>query len=131
MSCSGPVVLPFLPQQPKHSQLHWNLWLTLETGRRSLKADVGPPTVIVSRPSHPFSPLAHTAPQLRTSGVTAGRGERARDRGHHGVEPQRAVGNSGRELLEAADGQNYLSAIKTVKINDFFHHFFHSKAPKI
>lgn len=53
------VVLPFLQPWLKHSQLHWNLWMTLETGQRNLKTDDGPPTVIVSRQSHPS--CSHTA----------------------------------------------------------------------
>ncbi|CAB1459740.1 unnamed protein product [Pleuronectes platessa] len=49
-------------------------------GSARLKTDVGPPTVIVSRPSHPFSPPSSHSCFTRGN-MTAGCGNRARYRG--------------------------------------------------
>lgn len=74
---------PALPVATAVKILLWNLWMTLETGQWNLKTDFGP-KVIVSCPSHPFSP---TRTQLfHTRHMTTVCGERARYRGQGSVE---------------------------------------------
>lgn len=69
--------------------------MTLETGQWSLKTDVSPPKVIVSRPSHPFSPCTQL---FHTRNETAGCGERAQSEGQGSVEGLWEI--PGREVLK-------------------------------
>lgn len=116
MSSCRAVALPFLQQWLKHSQILWNLWMTLETGQRSLKMDVNPPTVIVSCPSHPFSLLTRCSLTEATWQPVAGNA--------HITEVSMVRNHTklweilGREVLRAANGQKHLPAVKPIKMND-------------
>lgn len=112
MSSCRAVALPFLQQGLKHSQILWNLWMTLETGQRSLKMDVNPPTVIVSCPSHPFSLLSQKQHDSWLQGMRT-----LQRSAWLGTTPN--CGEIlGREVLRAANGQKHLPAVKPIKMND-------------
>lgn len=87
---------PALPGATAVKILLWNLWMTLETGQRTLKTDLGP-KVIVSHLSHPFFPLTHSCFTWATRQLVCGErayirailqrsGQRARSLGNPRVE---------------------------------------------
>lgn len=94
--------------------------MTLKTGQQSLKTDVGPPKVIVCRPSHPFS--FRTQLFLHEWDDSCLRGTctlwRSRWWGTTKSCGKFRVGHLGSDEEQLMNNQ-YLSTVKTMKINDY------------